>query len=209
MISHTSLQDSMDGDEKETDVEIEEQQQTDAFYSLYRRHRSGPAGEVRPSSSASRSKERPPALPSTLPLHGRSLQLGDEGDRRNESSETCSKDTVSEEDFSLCLLASNLSVVAESELRAFIAKRLSKGALLSRMGTIATVDLSIAEQAVACYYCLVQPDQPPNPESNRPESKTVVTDYILCFLGSTEKSLELYPSKEQLLMVLQVCPISN
>ncbi|XP_048466565.1 protein Njmu-R1-like isoform X2 [Rhincodon typus] len=177
MISHTSLQDSMDGDEKETDVEIEEQQQTDAFYSLYRRHRS--------------------------------LQLGDEGDRRNESSETCSKDTVSEEDFSLCLLASNLSVVAESELRAFIAKRLSKGALLSRMGTIATVDLSIAEQAVACYYCLVQPDQPPNPESNRPESKTVVTDYILCFLGSTEKSLELYPSKEQLLMVLQVCPISN
>ncbi|XP_048411328.1 protein Njmu-R1 isoform X2 [Stegostoma tigrinum] len=122
----------------------------------------------------------------------RSLQLGDEGGRRNESPETCSKDTVSQEDFSLSLLASNLSVVAESELRAFIAKRLSKGAVLSRMGTITAVDLSIAEQAVACYYCLVQPDQPPSPESNRPESKSVVTDYILCFLGSTEKSLELF-----------------
>ncbi|XP_060700414.1 protein Njmu-R1 [Hemiscyllium ocellatum] len=162
MISQTSLQDSMDGElelEEEQPLPPREQQQTDTYYSLYRRHRS--------------------------------LPLGDDGDR-NECLETCPKDTVSQEDFSLSLLASNLSVVAESELRAFVAKRLSKGALLNKMGTIAAVDLSIAEQTVACYYCLVQQDPPPGPESNKLESISVVTDYVLCFLGSTEKSLELF-----------------
>ncbi|GCC35714.1 hypothetical protein chiPu_0014202 [Chiloscyllium punctatum] len=124
-------------------------------------------------------------------LSSRSLPLGDDGDR-NECLETCPKDTVSQEDFSLSLLASNLSVVAESELRAFVAKRLSKGALLNKMGTIAAVDLSIAEQTVACYYCLIQQDPPPGPESNKLESIPVVTDYVLCFLGSTEKSLEFF-----------------
>ncbi|XP_078081930.1 protein Njmu-R1 isoform X2 [Mustelus asterias] len=168
MISQTSLQDSMDGDEKETDLELEEepprdQQQTDTYYSLYRRHRS--------------------------------LQLGDEGDvghRRTGSSETFPKETVSQEDFSLSLLASNLSVVAEPELRAFVTKRLTKGAFLGGMGTIAVVDLSIAEQPVACYYCLLHQNQPAGPENDKLEPKAVVTDYVLCFLGSTEKSLELF-----------------
>ncbi|GCB64148.1 protein Njmu-R1 [Scyliorhinus torazame] len=168
MINQTSLQDSMDGDEKETDLEPEDepprdQQQTDTYYSLYRRHRS--------------------------------LQLGDEGDaghRRNGPSDTFPKETVSQEDFSLFLLASNLSVVAEPELRAFVAKRLSKGAFLGGMGTIAAVDLSIAEQPVACYYCLLHQNQSPGPENDKLESKPLVTDYVLCFLGSTEKSLELF-----------------
>ncbi|XP_078385182.1 protein Njmu-R1 [Cetorhinus maximus] len=168
MINQTSLQDSMDGDEKETDLEPEEepprdQQQTDTYYSLYRRHRS--------------------------------LQFGDEGNmghRRSGSSDTFPKETVSQGDFSFTLLASNLSVVAEPELRAFITKRLSKGAFLGGMGTIAAVDLSIAEQSVACYYCFLHQDQPPGPESDKLESKTVITDYVLCFLGSTEKSLELF-----------------
>ncbi|XP_067859967.1 protein Njmu-R1 [Heptranchias perlo] len=165
MISQTSFQDSMDGDEKETDVEPEEepprdQQQTDTYYSLYRRLRS--------------------------------QQSGDVGNRRNGWSETFPKETVPQEDFSLSSLATNLPVVAEPELRAFVAKRLSKGAFFGGMGTIAAVDLSIAEQSVACYYCLLHQDQTSGPESDKLESKAVVADYVLCFLGSTEKNLEFF-----------------
>uniref|UniRef100_UPI00398F5148 protein Njmu-R1 n=1 Tax=Pristiophorus japonicus TaxID=55135 RepID=UPI00398F5148 len=167
MISQSSFQDSMDGDEKEAEAEEEEPprepQQTDTYYTLYRR------------------------------LRSQQLRDGaDLGHRRNGSSDTFPKETGSQEDLGLSLLASNLSVAAESELRAFIAKRLSKGAFFGGIGTIAAVDLSIAEQSVACYYCLLHQDQSPGPESDEMESKAVVTDYVLCFLGSTEKSLELF-----------------
>ncbi|XP_051889090.1 protein Njmu-R1 isoform X2 [Pristis pectinata] len=164
MLSQSSLQDSLDGDEKEADSEpVEEPQQTDAYYSLYRRQRSQQPGD-----------------------------LGDVGHRRTGSSDTFPKETMSQEDLSLSLLASNLSVMAETELRTFMVKRLSKGTLFAGMGTIVAVDLSIAEQPVACYYCLLHQDQPPGAQGDKLESEDVVTDYVLCFLGSTEKSLELF-----------------
>ncbi|XP_059804214.1 protein Njmu-R1 [Hypanus sabinus] len=172
MISQSSLQDSLDGDEKEMEPEPvveppegrpKELQQTNAYYSLYRRQRS--------------------------------RQLGDHGDvghRRTGSSDVFPKEALSQEDLSLSLLASNLPVLAETELRTFLVKRLSKGAFFAGMGSIVAVDLSIAEQSVACYYCLLHQDQPAGVENDKVESKAVVTDYILCFLGSTEKSLELF-----------------
>ncbi|XP_069785926.1 protein Njmu-R1 isoform X1 [Narcine bancroftii] len=168
MISQSSFQDSLDGDDKDAEPEPVQDprrcpQQTAAYYSLYRR-------------------QRP-------------QQMEDNGDaehRRTGSSGTFPRETVAQEDLSLSLLVSNLSVVAETELRTFLVKRFSKGALFAGMGTIVAVDLSIAEQSIACYYCLLHQDQPPEAESDNVGSKAVVTDYVLCFLASTEKSLELF-----------------
>uniref|UniRef100_A0A8C3QXM3 Chromosome 17 open reading frame 75 n=1 Tax=Cyanoderma ruficeps TaxID=181631 RepID=A0A8C3QXM3_9PASS len=53
--------------------------------------------------------------------------------------------TPSTEDFSLSLLDTNLPAEAETELRSFIAKRLTKGALFEGMGNVASVGLSIPE----------------------------------------------------------------
>ncbi|KAL7849640.1 hypothetical protein SRHO_G00189890 [Serrasalmus rhombeus] len=51
--------------------------------------------------------------------------------------------TTSQDDFSLTLLDSSLPAEAEPELRSYISRRLSKGALLGGMGNIATVELRI------------------------------------------------------------------
>lgn len=176
MISQSSFQDSLDGDEKEVEVEAEAEpvedpplepsrdaQQMDAHYSLYRRQRSQQPGDS-----------------------------GDIGHRRTGSSDSFPKETLSQEDLSLSLVASNLSVEAETELRTFLIRRLSKGAPFAGMGTIAAVELSIAEQPVACYYCLLPPAEQPSATESDELTKAVVTDYALCFLGSTEKSLELF-----------------
>ncbi|XP_078257598.1 LOW QUALITY PROTEIN: protein Njmu-R1 [Rhinoraja longicauda] len=182
MISQSSFQDSLDGDEKEAEAETEAEpaeeeeeeppplepagdaRQMDAYYSLY--------------------------------LRQRSQQLGDSGDmghRRTGSSDSFPKETLSQEDLSLSLVASNLSIEAETELRTFLIKRLSKGTLFAGMGTIAAVELSIAEQqAMACYYCVLQPPEQLAATEGDELSKAMVTDYVLCFVGSTEKSLELF-----------------
>ncbi|RMB95319.1 hypothetical protein DUI87_28306 [Hirundo rustica rustica] len=57
---------------------------------------------------------------------------------------------------SLSLLDTNLPAEAETELRSFIAKRLTKGALFEGMGNVASVGLSIPEGKVGCYYCRFQ-----------------------------------------------------
>lgn len=174
MISQSSFQDSLDGDEKEVEAEAEpveepplepsrDAQQMDAHYSLYRRQRSQQPGDS-----------------------------GDIGHRRTGSSDSFPKETLSQEDLSLSLVASNLSVEAETELRTFLIRRLSKGAPFAGTGTIAAVELSIAEQPVACYYCLLPPVEQPSATESDELTKAVVTDYALCFLGSTEKSLELF-----------------
>ncbi|KPP67849.1 protein Njmu-R1-like [Scleropages formosus] len=75
-----------------------------------------------------------------------------QGHRRTES-------TTSQEEFSLSLVDTSLPAEAEPELRCYISRRLSKGALLGGMGNIATVDLSLPEQAVGCYCCLLEPDR--------------------------------------------------
>ncbi|RVE69435.1 hypothetical protein OJAV_G00077710 [Oryzias javanicus] len=69
--------------------------------------------------------------------------------------------TTTQEDFSLTLVDSSLPSEAEPELRTYISRRLSKGALLGGMGNIATVELSIPEQAVGCYCCLLEQEKSP------------------------------------------------
>nr|XP_014430134.1 protein Njmu-R1 isoform X2 [Pelodiscus sinensis] len=102
------------------------------------------------------------------------------------SPSSATSETPSAEDFSLSLVATNLPAEAETELRSFIAKRLVKGALFEGMGNVASVELSIPECRVACYYCLLQQ------ENTTVESNISPPEYITCFLGGSEKGLELF-----------------
>ncbi|XP_017277445.1 protein Njmu-R1 isoform X1 [Kryptolebias marmoratus] len=94
--------------------------------------------------------------------------------------------TTSQDDFSLTLIDSSLPSEAEPELRTYISRRLSKGALLGGMGNIATVDLSIPEQAVGCYCCLVEQERSPE----QPDADG--NGYVICFMGGSEKGLNLF-----------------
>ncbi|KAL7861345.1 hypothetical protein AOLI_G00176940 [Acnodon oligacanthus] len=95
--------------------------------------------------------------------------------------------TTSQEDFSLTLLDSSLPAEAEPELRSYISRRLSKGALLGGMGNIATVELSVPEQSVGCYCCLLEQERSPE----QPEADG--NGWVVCLLGGSEKGLNLYP----------------
>ncbi|KAM6118770.1 LOW QUALITY PROTEIN: protein Njmu-R1 [Phoenicopterus ruber ruber] len=116
----------------------------------------------------------------------RSSQQGaDSGDG---SPGSAAAETPSSEDFSLSLLDTNLPAEAETELRSFIAKRLTKGAF-EGMGNVVSVGLSILEYKVGCYYCRFQ-------QENLLEMATLESDvsseYVVCFLGGSEKGLELF-----------------
>ncbi|KGL75867.1 Protein Njmu-R1, partial [Tinamus guttatus] len=97
-------------------------------------------------------------------------------------------ETPSGEDFSLSLLDTNLPPEAETELRGFIAKRLTKGALFEGMGNVATVELSIPEYKVGCYYCLFRQEN--LLEMAALESDITAPEYVICFLGGSEKALK-------------------
>uniref|UniRef100_A0A8C3CLF8 Chromosome 17 open reading frame 75 n=1 Tax=Cairina moschata TaxID=8855 RepID=A0A8C3CLF8_CAIMO len=99
-------------------------------------------------------------------------------------------ETPSSEDFSLTLLDTNLPTEAETEFRSFIAKRLTKGALFEGMGNVASVDLSIPECKVGCYYCLLKQEN--LLETPILESDVNAAEYVVCFLGGSEKGLELF-----------------
>ncbi|XP_076840147.1 protein Njmu-R1 [Brachyhypopomus gauderio] len=94
--------------------------------------------------------------------------------------------TTSQDDLSLTLLDSSLPSEAEPELRCYISRRLSKGALLGGMGNIATVELSIPEQAVGCYCCLLEQERSPE----QPDADG--NGWVVCFLGGSEKGLNLF-----------------
>ncbi|XP_072224900.1 protein Njmu-R1 isoform X3 [Leuresthes tenuis] len=87
---------------------------------------------------------------------------------------------------SLTLIDSSLPSEAEPELRTYISRRLSKGALLGGMGNIATVELSIPEQAVGCYCCLLEQERSPE----QPDADG--NGYVICFMGGSEKGLNLF-----------------
>ncbi|XP_039980295.1 protein Njmu-R1 isoform X1 [Xiphias gladius] len=94
--------------------------------------------------------------------------------------------TTSQDDFSLTLIDSSLPVEAEPELRTYISRRLSKGALLGGMGNIATVELSVPEEAVGCYCCLLEQERSPE------QPDTDGNGYVICFMGGSEKGLNLF-----------------
>ncbi|KAK2893929.1 protein Njmu-R1 isoform X2 [Channa argus] len=87
---------------------------------------------------------------------------------------------------SLTLIDSSLPLEAEPELRTYISRRLSKGALLGGMGNIATVELNIPEQAVGCYCCLLEHERSPE----QPDADG--NGYVICFMGGSEKGLNLF-----------------
>ncbi|XP_047427703.1 protein Njmu-R1 isoform X1 [Mugil cephalus] len=94
--------------------------------------------------------------------------------------------TTSQDDFSLTLIDSSLPSEAEPDLQTYISRRLSKGALLGSMGNIATVELSIPEQAVGCYCCLLE-------QETSPELPDADGDgYVICLMGGSEKGLNLF-----------------
>ncbi|XP_057202881.1 protein Njmu-R1 isoform X1 [Triplophysa rosa] len=97
-----------------------------------------------------------------------------------------SDSTTSQDDFSLTLLDSSLAPEAEPELRSYISRRLSKGALLGGMGNIATVELSLSEQAVGCYCCLLEQEKSPQ----QPEADG--NGWVVCLLGGSEKGLNTF-----------------
>ncbi|KAJ8251651.1 hypothetical protein GJAV_G00223660 [Gymnothorax javanicus] len=88
---------------------------------------------------------------------------------------------------SLSLVDSSLPSEAEPELRCYISRRLSKGALLGGMGNIATVELSVPEQAVGCYCCLLEQERSPDHPDGEGNG-----DYVVCFLGGSEKGLNTF-----------------
>uniref|UniRef100_A0A3Q3VY61 Uncharacterized protein n=1 Tax=Mola mola TaxID=94237 RepID=A0A3Q3VY61_MOLML len=92
----------------------------------------------------------------------------------------------------LTLIDSSLPSDAEPELRTYISRRLSKGALLGGMGNIATVELSIPEQAVGCYCCLLEQERSPD------QPDVDGNGYVICFMGGSEKGLNLYPFRLEL-----------
>ncbi|XP_062264378.1 protein Njmu-R1 isoform X1 [Platichthys flesus] len=94
--------------------------------------------------------------------------------------------TTSQEDFSLTLIDSSLPSEAEPELRTYISRRLSKGALLGGMGNIATVELSLPEESVGCYCCLLEQEHSPE----QPDADG--NGYVVCFMGGSEKGLNLF-----------------
>uniref|UniRef100_A0A8B9SU30 Chromosome 17 open reading frame 75 n=2 Tax=Anas platyrhynchos TaxID=8839 RepID=A0A8B9SU30_ANAPL len=110
-----------------------------------------------------------------------SRQGADSGDG---SPGSAAAETPSSEDFSLTLLDTNLPTEAETEFRSFIAKRLTKGALFEGMGNVASVDLSIPECKVGCYYCLLKQNLLETPIL---ESDINAAEYVVCFLGGSEK----------------------
>ncbi|XP_071000793.1 protein Njmu-R1-like [Oncorhynchus clarkii lewisi] len=99
---------------------------------------------------------------------------------------TDSTASTSQEDFSLTLVDSSLPVEAEPELRCYISRRLSKGALLGGMGNIAAVELSVPEAAVGCYCCLLEQERSPE----QPDADG--NGYVICLMGGSEKGLNLF-----------------
>ncbi|XP_041735099.1 protein Njmu-R1-like isoform X4 [Coregonus clupeaformis] len=87
---------------------------------------------------------------------------------------------------SLTLVDSSLPAEAEPELRCYISRRLSKGALLGGMGNIATVELSVPEAAVGCYCCLLEQERSPE------QLDADGNGYVICLMGGSEKGLNLF-----------------
>ncbi|KAG8129350.1 putative Protein Njmu-R1-like protein [Naja naja] len=103
---------------------------------------------------------------------------------------------TSSDDFSLSLVDTNLPTEAEMELRGLVAKHLNKGALFEGMGNVISVELSIPETRVGCYYCVFQPEkcaEGADPESRESPLELELDGYIQdmkTYLDSKQSNLE-------------------
>ncbi|XP_042304600.1 protein Njmu-R1 isoform X2 [Sceloporus undulatus] len=117
-------------------------------------------------------------------------RLSQGGENDDGSPRSTSAESPSSDDFSLSLVDTNLLPEAEMELRSYIAKHFAKGSFFEGMGNVASVELSIPESRVGCYYCLLQLEK--SSETANLESSNSPSDYVICFLGGSEKGLELF-----------------
>ncbi|KAM5274662.1 protein Njmu-R1 [Ctenodactylus gundi] len=163
-----SLQESLDGDEKELESSEE----------------GGSAEERR--------LEPPPSSHYCLYGYRGSRLAQQRGDCDDGSPSSTNAETPPGDDFSLSLVDTNLPSEVEPELRSFIAKRLSKGAVFEGLGHVASVELRIPGYRVGCYYCLFR-EEKLLPETATVGSEQSPSEYVVCFLGGSEKGLELYP----------------
>ncbi|XP_024836421.1 protein Njmu-R1 isoform X2 [Bos taurus] len=156
-----SLQESLDGDEKELESSEEggSAEEPSSHYCLYS-YRGSRLAQQRADS--------------------------DDGSPGGTNAESPSGD-----DFSLSLVDTNLPSEVEPELRSFIAKRLSKGAVFEGLGNVAAVELRIPGYRVGCYYCLFQQEKL-LPQTASTDSEQKSSEYVVCFLGGSEKGLELF-----------------
>uniref|UniRef100_A0A8C5R357 Chromosome 17 open reading frame 75 n=1 Tax=Leptobrachium leishanense TaxID=445787 RepID=A0A8C5R357_9ANUR len=93
---------------------------------------------------------------------------------------------ASSEDFSLSPVDTNLPSELEPELRGFVAKWLSRGTFFEGVGIVSAVELSsFPEYSLGCYHCLLRQDQACESSAPSPE-------YVVCFLGGSEKGLDLF-----------------
>ncbi|XP_025707082.1 protein Njmu-R1 isoform X2 [Callorhinus ursinus] len=163
-----SLQESLDGDEKELESSEE-------------------------GGSAEERRLEPPSSSHYCLYSYRGSRLAQQrGDSDDGSPSGTNAETPSGEDFSLSLVGTNLPSEVEPDLRGFIAKRLAKGAVFEGLGNVASVELRIPESRVGCYYCLFQQEKL-LPEAATVDSEHNASEYVVCFLGGSEKGLELYP----------------
>nr|XP_044601606.1 protein Njmu-R1 isoform X2 [Equus asinus] len=135
--------------------------------------------------------EPPPSSHYCLYSYRGSRLAQQRGDSDDGSPSGTSAETPSGEDFSLSLVDTNLPSEVEPELRGFIAKRLSKGAVFEGLGNVASVELRIPGYRVGCYYCLFQQEKL-LPEIATMDSENSPSEYVVCFLGGSEKGLELF-----------------
>ncbi|KAK1331356.1 hypothetical protein QTO34_009309 [Cnephaeus nilssonii] len=148
-----SLQESLDGDEKELESSEE----------------GGSAEERR--------LEPPPSSHYCLYSYRGSRSAPPRGDSDDGSPSGTNAETPSGDDFSLSLADTNLPSEVEPELRSFIAKRLSKGAVFEGLGNVASVELRIPGYRVGCYYCLFQQEKL-LPETAAMDSEHTPSEYV-------------------------------
>ncbi|XP_020622715.1 protein Njmu-R1-like [Orbicella faveolata] len=109
------------------------------------------------------------------------------------------KEATSNNDFSLSLLSTNLSGVQETELRTFMAKRLTRGTVYSGSGNINTLENFFPDESALCYYCLLRGGKE-NGEEYRDQQEMdsiefgsyLSKDYVVCLVSGSKSGLELF-----------------
>lgn len=109
------------------------------------------------------------------------------------------KEATSNNDFSLSLLSSNLSGEQETELRTFMAKRLTRGPLFSGSGHISTLEDFFPDQSAVFYYCLLRGGKENGEEGNENQERNSIDngsylskDYVVCLVSGGKSGLDLF-----------------
>ncbi|KAL9956888.1 hypothetical protein ACROYT_G038441 [Oculina patagonica] len=109
------------------------------------------------------------------------------------------KEATSNNDFSLSLLSTNLSGEQETELRTFMAKRLTRGTVYSGSGNINTLENFFPDESALCYYCLLRggkengEDYKDQQEMDSLEFGSYLSkDYVVCLVSGSKSGLELF-----------------